>query len=180
MNWLWPSCLVGNGPPSSDNDSARGPYNISIHQSYRLNNSDYYTIFDLPINVINLIPSTPSNAANRNDPDPGPVSSSSSDGSSRVACDLLQNHLLDYAVVNASVNAPVEQPYLGGGVVVSGSSSTGVGASGKGGKGGTGGNEASGIDSTSSASDHGKRWSGWSMYVGLGLISFVILGAGFI
>jgi len=68
VNWLWPSCLVGNGDGngnengdglnSSDNN-ARGAYNISIHQSFRWNNTDYYTIFDLPISVSNSINASP-------------------------------------------------------------------------------------------------------------------------
>jgi hypothetical protein len=27
VNWVWPDCLVGNGPPGN-NDSARGLYNV--------------------------------------------------------------------------------------------------------------------------------------------------------
>jgi hypothetical protein len=29
VNWFWPDCLVGNGPPSSDN-SSRGLYNVGF------------------------------------------------------------------------------------------------------------------------------------------------------
>ncbi|KAH8170222.1 hypothetical protein LIA77_10766 [Sarocladium implicatum] len=54
INWVWPDCLVGNGQPDSD-DSDRGVYNISIRQNFRLNDTDYYTIFDVPISVTNSI-----------------------------------------------------------------------------------------------------------------------------
>ncbi|KAL2889415.1 hypothetical protein HOO65_030916 [Ceratocystis lukuohia] len=58
VNWLWPDCLVGDGRPKGD-DSDRGVYNISIHQHFRLNNEDRYTVFDLPISVTNSIPENP-------------------------------------------------------------------------------------------------------------------------
>ncbi|KAK0387595.1 hypothetical protein NLU13_3841 [Sarocladium strictum] len=54
INWDWPDCLVGDGQPDSD-DSARGTYNISIRQNFRLNGEDHYTIFDVPISVTNRI-----------------------------------------------------------------------------------------------------------------------------
>lgn len=54
VKWTWPSCLVGNGQPTAA-DSARGSYNISIRQNFRLNDTDHYTIFDLPISVTNSI-----------------------------------------------------------------------------------------------------------------------------
>lgn len=54
VKWTWPRCLVGNGQPATA-DSPRGIYNISIHQHFRLNDTDYYTIFDLPISVTNSI-----------------------------------------------------------------------------------------------------------------------------
>lgn len=54
VKWTWPRCLVGDGQPATA-DSPRGIYNISIHQNFRLNNTDYYTIFDLPISVTNSI-----------------------------------------------------------------------------------------------------------------------------
>ncbi|KAE9382043.1 hypothetical protein N431DRAFT_476754 [Stipitochalara longipes BDJ] len=55
VNWVWPDCFVGTGPPGNNN-SARGLYNISIRQNFRLNGSDEYTIFDLPIHITNSIP----------------------------------------------------------------------------------------------------------------------------
>lgn len=54
VKWTWPSCLAGDGQPTTE-DSARGIYNISIRQNYRMNNTDYYTTFDLPISVTNSI-----------------------------------------------------------------------------------------------------------------------------
>ncbi|KUJ18683.1 uncharacterized protein LY89DRAFT_706372 [Mollisia scopiformis] len=81
VNWVWPDCLVGDGA-SSDNSSARGAYNISIRQNFRLNGTNMYTIFDLPIKVTNSIPAE----------------------SNRPACDSLNNPLLDQATLNASAN----------------------------------------------------------------------------
>lgn len=54
VKWTWPSCLAGDGQPTSE-DSARGIYNISIRQNFVLNDTNYYTIFDLPISVTNSI-----------------------------------------------------------------------------------------------------------------------------
>ncbi len=53
VNWIWPECFVGEG--DGDSDSARGNYNISMHQAFRWNGTDYYTVFDLPISVSNGI-----------------------------------------------------------------------------------------------------------------------------
>jgi len=82
VNWVWPDCLVGDGAPNN-NDSARGAYNISIRQNFRLNGTDSYTIFDLPIKVTNSIP----------------------EDSNRPSCDVLNNPLLDQATLNASANS---------------------------------------------------------------------------
>jgi hypothetical protein len=99
VNWLWPDCLVGNGAPKNGS-SARGSYNvlyppfalwvgcgadvlakqISMHQFFRLNGSDYHTIFDLPIQVTNEI------SALR----------------SRPTCDSLSNKLLPAEQGNAT------------------------------------------------------------------------------
>jgi hypothetical protein len=59
-----------------------------MHQSFRLNGSDYYTIFDLPIQVTNSIPA--------ND--------------SRSSCDSLNNQLLQGDQVNAT-GPPAILPY---------------------------------------------------------------------
>jgi hypothetical protein len=47
VNFEWPDCLTGDGKDTTG--TARGDYNISIHQNYRLNGSNFYTIFNLPI-----------------------------------------------------------------------------------------------------------------------------------
>ncbi|KAH6666027.1 hypothetical protein B0J14DRAFT_605146 [Halenospora varia] len=81
VNWIWPDCLVGDGNPTGSN-SSRGLYNISIRQNFRLNGTDMYTIFDLPIKVTNKI----------------------SSASDRSSCEVLNNPLLDQTVLNASAN----------------------------------------------------------------------------
>ncbi|KAL8370618.1 hypothetical protein RB595_000813 [Gaeumannomyces hyphopodioides] len=78
INWLWPNCLVGDGQPR-DAGSARGVYNISIRQNFRLNGQDHYTIFDLPISVTNRIDF----------------------GLDRAPCDELNNPLLDEDRIDA-------------------------------------------------------------------------------
>lgn len=55
INWIWPDCLVGDGEPQDGRPSDRGTYNISIRQNFRINDSNHYTIFDLPIAVTNSI-----------------------------------------------------------------------------------------------------------------------------
>ncbi|CZT47889.1 uncharacterized protein RSE6_08512 [Rhynchosporium secalis] len=82
VNWVWPDCFVADGA-HVNNDAAKGIYNISIHQNFRLNGTDLYTIFDLPIRITNSISST----------------------SSRPSCDSLTNPLLDQASLNASANS---------------------------------------------------------------------------
>lgn len=79
VKWTWPSCLAGNGQPTTQ-DSARGIYNISIRQNFRVNNTDYYTIFDLPISVTNSI----DNATTRPD------------------CNALENPMLTPEQINAT------------------------------------------------------------------------------
>ncbi|KAL8331558.1 hypothetical protein RB593_002133 [Gaeumannomyces tritici] len=78
INWLWPNCLAGDGQPR-DAGSARGVYNISIRQNFRLNGQDHYTVFDLPISVTNRIDS----------------------GLDRPPCDELSNPLLDEDRIDA-------------------------------------------------------------------------------
>ncbi|KAH8586461.1 hypothetical protein B0O99DRAFT_644405 [Bisporella sp. PMI_857] len=80
INWIWPACLVGDGAPSGD--SARGIYNISIRQNFRLNDTNAYTIFDLPIKVTNSIP----------------------ESSNRPPCDALNNQLLSQDALSASAD----------------------------------------------------------------------------
>jgi hypothetical protein len=103
VNWVWPDCLVGNGVPN-DSNSSRGDYNISIHQNFRLNNTNYYTIFDLPIQVTNSIPAE----------------------NNRPSCDSLNNDLLSSEALNASADAFAQIPVVGGDEIETGSC-TGLG-----------------------------------------------------
>ncbi|KAF4469756.1 wd40 repeat [Fusarium albosuccineum] len=73
VNWVWPDCLVGDGDPDDD-ESDRGVYNISIRQNFRLNGTDHYTIFDVPIAVTNSI----------------------EESDDRPSCDELSNELIPY------------------------------------------------------------------------------------
>ncbi|KAJ5145766.1 uncharacterized protein N7515_000330 [Penicillium bovifimosum] len=91
VNWLWPDCLAGDG--SGSKDSARGAYNISMHQSFRWNGSDYYTVFDWPISATNSIPE-------RED---------------RIDCALLENKVLSAAEIGESSDSLPRQPWVDGG-----------------------------------------------------------------
>ncbi|KAJ5836501.1 Mannosyltransferase 1 CMT1, partial [Penicillium robsamsonii] len=106
VNWIWPECLVGDG--SDSEDSARGAYNISMHQSFRWNGTDYYTVFDLPISVTNSIP----------------------ESNDRVDCDLLENKLLSAAEIGESSDSLPGQPWVEGGAstTVSSPDATATGA----------------------------------------------------
>lgn len=79
VRWTWPACLVGDGKPTTS-DSDRGNYNISIRQNFVMNDTEFYTIFDVPIAVTNSIPSS----------------------ISRAQCDALDNPLLTPEQINAS------------------------------------------------------------------------------
>ncbi|CAG7964712.1 unnamed protein product [Penicillium salamii] len=106
VNWIWPECFVGDG--SGSKDSARGEYNISMHQAFRWNDTDYYTVFDLPISVTNSI--------------------SSSDD--RIDCDLLENKLLTAAEIDESSDTLPGQPWVEGASTTSspGAAETGIGS----------------------------------------------------
>ncbi|OQD88298.1 hypothetical protein PENANT_c004G06730 [Penicillium antarcticum] len=91
VNWIWPKCLVGDGSGSKSN-SDRGAYNISMHQSFRWNGTDYYTVFQLPISVTNSI----------------------SESDERVDCALLENELLSVAEVDESSDSLPGQPWIEG------------------------------------------------------------------
>lgn len=80
VKWTWPSCLAGNGQPTTA-DSPRGIYNISIRQNFRMNNTDHYTVFDLPISVTNSIDNS----------------------TARPDCDSLSNPVLAPDQINATV-----------------------------------------------------------------------------
>lgn len=98
---MWPACFVGEGGGSED--SARGDYNISMHQSFRWNETEYYTVFDLPISVSNGIEET----------------------GDRVDCALLENEMLSRDVVAESSDTLPGQPWVGNGT--SGNVGTGSG-----------------------------------------------------
>ncbi|KFY04649.1 hypothetical protein O988_00641 [Pseudogymnoascus sp. VKM F-3808] len=105
VNWLWPACLSGDGKPKtqglvSEGGSARGAYNVSIHQSFRLNGTEYYTVFNLPISVTNSI----------------------QESKNQSSCESLTNPLLgwDKVVDSTVVLTPNEYPWTdGSGVQVS-------------------------------------------------------------
>ncbi|KAL4913863.1 hypothetical protein BDW62DRAFT_213881 [Aspergillus aurantiobrunneus] len=90
INWIWPGCFVGEGGGDGGSDSARGNYNISMHQSFRWNGTDYYTVFDLPISVSNGI----------------------AEDEDRVDCGLLQNGYRPGLVVASNASIP-GQPWVG-------------------------------------------------------------------
>lgn len=121
VNWLWPACLVGDGQPKtsglvSDGGSARGAYNVSIHQSFRLNDADYYTVFNLPIAVTNRI----------------------SESANQSSCESLTNPLVGWEKVVDStvVLTPNQYPWTNGsGVQVSVPSGDGGGDESDGGDG---------------------------------------------
>ncbi|KAF3913671.1 hypothetical protein AA313_de0200303 [Arthrobotrys entomopaga] len=82
VNWVWPACLK----------KGLGEYNISIHQSFTYNTSEYYTIFDLPINLVNDL-----------DPSRNPVD-----------CDLLNNPLIPSDELQHSEDTLDFQPWVNG------------------------------------------------------------------
>ncbi|KAJ5089195.1 hypothetical protein N7532_007879 [Penicillium argentinense] len=102
VNWVWPKCLVGNGDDDEDDDSARGAYNVSMHQSFRWNGTDYYTVFDLPIAVTNSIP----------------------ESSERMDCAALENELLTATEVKDSSDTLPSQPWVQSGASTTSSSSS--------------------------------------------------------
>lgn len=105
VNFEWPSCLVGDGKDAKG--TARGAYNISIHQSFRLNGSDFYTIFNLPISVTNKIDEFPGAQQLLTNPRPGPLSANGG----RMECAMLENELLGQEELVGSVQNPASQPY---------------------------------------------------------------------
>ncbi|KAL4937322.1 hypothetical protein BDV06DRAFT_215964 [Aspergillus oleicola] len=88
VNWVWPGCFVGEG--AGGGDSARGSYNISMHQAFRLNGTEYYTVFDLPIEVVNRI----------------------EEDEARVDCRLLENAFEPDVEMASNGSLPV-QPWIG-------------------------------------------------------------------
>lgn len=104
INFEWPDCLVGDN--NDDGVTARGDYNISIHQNYRLNGVDRYTIFNLPISVTNSIQPFPGAGQLTTKPAPGPLSANGG----RMPCAMLENPLEDFQMQVNSVNNPPGQP----------------------------------------------------------------------
>jgi hypothetical protein len=106
INFEWPDCLVGDGKENIG-ATARGDYNISIHQNFRLNGNDHYSIFNLPISVTNSISQFP--AANQllTKPPPGPLNANGG----RMNCDRISNPLMDISQLIESVNNPPGQPF---------------------------------------------------------------------
>jgi hypothetical protein len=90
INFEWPQCLVGNGN-DDEGTTARGDYNISIHQNFRLNGMDRYTIFNLPISVTNSISQFPGASQLTTKPAPGPLSANGG----RMDCAMIENALID-------------------------------------------------------------------------------------
>lgn len=91
VNWIWPECFVGDGD-GDDSDSARGDYNISMHQTFRWNGTEYYTVFDLPVSVTNGI----------------------AESDERVDCDVFENEMVGYDVVAKSSDDLPGQPWVNG------------------------------------------------------------------
>lgn len=106
INFEWPDCLVGDGNDEF-NTTARGDYNISIHQNFRLNGSNHYSIFNLPISVTNSISQFPGASQLLTKPPPGPLSPTGG----RISCDMINNPMMDFAALVRSVNNPPGQPY---------------------------------------------------------------------
>jgi hypothetical protein len=106
INFEWPDCLVGDGNDDLTT-TARGDYNISIHQNFRLNGSSHYSIFNLPISVSNSINQFPSARQLLTKPPPGPLSANGG----RVNCNAISNPMMDFGELVASVNNPPGQPF---------------------------------------------------------------------
>ena len=104
INFEWPECLVGDGNDAEG--TARGDYNITIHQNYRLNGDDRYTIFNLPISVTNSISRFLGVGQLSTNPVPGPLSANGG----RMDCANIENPMMDFQALVNSVNNPPGQP----------------------------------------------------------------------
>lgn len=104
INFEWPECLVGDGQDTEG--TMRGEYNISIHQNYRLNGNNRYSIFNLPISVTNSISRFPGAGQLSTKPIPGPLSANGG----RMPCASIENPMMDFAMLVQSVNNPPGQP----------------------------------------------------------------------
>ena len=126
INFEWPLCLVGDGQDDEIGITARGDYNISIHQNYRLDGSDHYSIFNLPISVTNSISQFPGAGQLTTKPIPGPLNANGG----RVNCEAIENPLIDFQDLVRSVNNPPGQPYQDIEIETSGGGGGGVGGPG--------------------------------------------------
>jgi hypothetical protein len=148
VDLVWPDCLAGDG--GADNGecqaggdiedcllgTARGPYNVSIHQTFRLNGTDFYTMFDLPIQVTNSIPEKSSFGAD------------SDEKVDRPLCAARNNRLLSPEVQSSSTTPIDVAPWIGDGGDVQGTNSPG-GNNGNGGE-----NNGNGGDNNGSRGDN--------------------------
>ena len=152
VNFEWPLCLVGDGKDAQG--TARGAYNISIHQSFRLNGSDFYTIFNLPISVTNNIDQFPGANQLLTQPRPGPLSANGG----RMACGMLENRVVGLDELVKSVRNPGQQPFGADGKLETGSTG------GSGGQvGGSSGGSGHGQNGALSAASSVRARVGWSL-----------------
>lgn len=139
VNFEWPLCLVGDG--KNTQGTARGAYNVSIHQFFRLNGSDFYTIFNLPLSITNKIEQFPGAQQLLTNPRPGPLS----ENGGRMDCGMLENRLLGENELQASVRNPGSRPFDDAGkleVVNAGNSGGGGQIGGSSGSSGSNGNQS--------------------------------------
>lgn len=92
INWVFPDCLVGDGAPGNG-DGDRGLYNVSMRQAFRLNDTEYYTIFDLPIALTNRI----------------------DEQGNRPDCDALDNGVVEWDAADYEATEAVGIPLAGAG-----------------------------------------------------------------
>ncbi|KAJ4357009.1 hypothetical protein N0V95_002882 [Ascochyta clinopodiicola] len=121
VNFEWPLCLVGDGKDAEG--TSRGAYNISIHQSFRLNGSDFYTIFNLPIAVTNSIRQFPGAQQLLTYPKPGPLSANGG----RMECGTIENKVRAEDELRGSVANPSSQPFGESGTLNVGNTGNGGG-----------------------------------------------------
>jgi hypothetical protein len=184
INFEWPDCLVGDGKEDI-NSTARGEYNISIHQNFRLNGSDYYTIFNLPIDVSNSISQFPGAGQLLTKPPPGPLSAIGG----RMNCDAINNPMMDFASLLRSVRNPPGQPFQdipveaapgGGGGQVGGSGTPSGNGDGKGGGGDGSGSIGTGTTGTNSQGALGAAGSKSAKLMDVVLVAAAVSGLSFL
>ncbi|KAF9696690.1 hypothetical protein EKO04_005377 [Ascochyta lentis] len=156
VNFEWPLCLVGDGKDAKG--SARGAYHISIHQSFRLNGSNFYSIFNLPIEITNSIEEFPGAQQLLTNPRPGPLSANGG----RMECGALENKVRTEDELRGSVRNPESQPFGESGKLNVGDTGSGGSGSGGSGSGGSGSGGSSSEGSSSGGSGSGGSGSGGS------------------